>query len=143
MTEEPGVIIEFVPKAKQKEAMEFLQDQLFKTPKWLVDNTISDYTGANKLTTISNVQGMILGRLLGNNTFNKLFRFEAESNNAYTVNEMVSDLRKGIWSELPMHQPIDIYRRDLQKMFVERLIGNLTPDGNVQVITIGRGFTPP
>ena len=144
MSEEPGVVVEFVPKSKQKEAMEFLQEQLFKTPKWLIDNTISDYTGANKLTIISNTQDAVLGRLLGNNTFNKLFRFEAEGNNAYTANEMVTDLRKGIWSELPSHQPIDIYRRDLQKSFVERLIGNLTPDAPTQVIVGGRGgFAPP
>jgi hypothetical protein len=123
----------------QKEAMQFLQEQLFKTPKWIVDNTISDYTGANKLTTISYIQDAVLARLLGNNTFNKLFRFEAESSNAYTTNEMVTDLRKGIWSELPSHQAIDIYRRNLQKSFVERLIGNLTPDTQAPVIQIGRG----
>ncbi|HEU0064950.1 MAG TPA: zinc-dependent metalloprotease [Flavisolibacter sp.] len=139
MTEEPGVVIEFVSKSMQKEAMQFLQEQLFKTPKWIVDNTISDYTGANKLTTISYIQDAVLARLLGNNTFNKLFRFEAESSNAYTTNEMVTDLRKGIWSELPSHQAIDIYRRNLQKSFVERLIGNLTPDTQAPVIQIGRG----
>lgn len=145
MSEEPGVVVEFVPKSRQKEAMEFLQQQLFKTPKWLIDNNISDYTGANKLTIISNIQDGVLARLLGNNTFNKLFRFEAESNNAYSANEMVTDLRKGIWSELETHQPIDIYRRDLQKSFVERLIANLTPDapGTIVVSTGRGGFAPP
>jgi hypothetical protein len=144
MTEDPGVVVEFVSKAKQKEAMQFLQEQLFKTPKWLIDNTISDYTGSNKLTTISNIQDQVLGRLLGNNTFNKLFRFEAESVNAYTANEMVTDLSKGIWSELALHKAIDIYRRNLQKSYVERLINNLTPDPSSAVIaTIGRGFGMP
>jgi hypothetical protein len=144
MSEEPGVVVEFVAKSKQKEAMQFLQEQLFKTPKWLIDNTITDYTGANKLTIINTTQDAVLARLLGNSTFNKLFRFEAESNNAYTANEMVTDLRKGIWSELAAHQSIDIYRRNLQKSFVEKLIGNLTPDGPSTVITIGRGgFAPP
>ncbi|HEX2607605.1 MAG TPA: zinc-dependent metalloprotease, partial [Flavisolibacter sp.] len=128
MVEEPGTVIEFVSKAKQKEAMQFLQDQLFKTPKWLVDNNISDYTGSNKLTTISNIQNNALNRLLSNNTFNKLFRFEAESNTAYTATEMVTDLRKGIWSELSAHQAIDIYRRGLQKSFVEGLNKMVNPD---------------
>ncbi|MGV3528557.1 MAG: zinc-dependent metalloprotease [Flavisolibacter sp.] len=125
MQEEPGVVVVFTPKARQKEAMQFLQTQLFKTPKWLVDNNISDYTGNSKLTTVSNVQDNVLSRLLSNSTFTKLLRFEAEGTGAYTLNEMVTDLRKGIWSELAARQAIDIYRRNLQKSFVEKMISNL------------------
>lgn len=139
MSEEPGVVVEFVTRARQKEAMQFLQDQLFKTPKWLIDNNISDYTGSNKLTTVSNVQSNIINRLLSNNTFNKLFRFEAQEQNAYTANEMVADLRKGIWSELPARQPIDIYRRNLQKIFVERLNTLINPDPSTGLQITGFG----
>lgn len=140
MVEEAGTVVEFVPEIKQKEAMQFLQQQLFTTPKWIVDNTISDYTGSNKLTTISNIQNNILNRLISNTTFNKLFRFEAESNNAYTATEMLNDLRKGIWSELAAHRPIDIYRRSLQKSFVESLnkIVNPEPVTGVQLSFGGR-----
>ena len=125
--EQSGTVVEFVTEARQKQAMAFLQNQLFKTPKWLIENNIFDYTGGNKLTTVSNLQNSILTRLLSNSTFEKLFRFEEESNAAYTANEMVTDLRKGIWSELTARQPIDIYRRNLQKLFVQRLITNLQP----------------
>jgi hypothetical protein len=100
MQEEGGVIVEFTTKAKQKEAMQFLQDQLFKTPSWLVQSNIAELTGSNGLTTIIGVQNNIIGRLLANNTFNKLFRYEASSSNAYSASEMITDLRKGIWSEL-------------------------------------------
>ena len=119
--------------------MQFLQEQLFKTPKWIVDNDISDYTGNNKLTTIGNIQNNVLNRLISNNTWNKLFRYEAqEPANAYTTSEMVSDLRKGIWSELATHQAIDIYRRNLQKSFVESLNRIINPDsGGGLTITFG------
>ena len=40
---------------------------------------------------------------------------------------MLNDLGKGIWSELAARQPIDMYRRNLQKAFVERLIGLTNP----------------
>jgi hypothetical protein len=140
MTEEPGVVIEFVSEAKQKEAMQFLQEQLFKTPKWLVDNNISDYTGNNKLTTISNAQSNVLTRLINHSTFNKLFRFEAqEPAKAYTANEMLTDLRKGIWSELAARQPIDIYRRNLQKIFVERMNTLINPEPVVGIQLSGFG----
>jgi len=136
--EQAGVVVEFVPAAKQKEAMAFLQNQLLKTPKWLVDNTIADYTGNNKIATIGSIQSGILGRLLSNSTFEKLIRFEEESKSAYTVNEMVTDLRKGIFSELASRKTIDVYRRNLQKSFVDRLINNLMPD-NTPSITVSTG----
>jgi Met-zincin/Domain of unknown function (DUF5117)/Domain of unknown function (DUF5118) len=142
MTEERGVVVEFVSKAKQKEAMQFLQDQLFKTPKWIIDNDIADYTNDNKLTVISNLQSGALNRLVSNSTLNKLFRFEAEQpSNAYTAVDMMTDLRKGIWSELTTRQPIDIYRRNLQKSYVEALDKLINPDPNA-LTQISFGGTP-
>jgi hypothetical protein len=124
--------------------MQFLQSQLFQTPKWIVDNSISDYTGSNRLTTISNVQNNILGRLINNNTFNKLFRFEEENKNAYTATDMLTDLRKGIWSELAVHHPVDIYRRSLQKSFVESLNKIINPDqSGGSLILTPIGFSSP
>lgn len=140
MSEERGVIVEFVPKAKQKEAMQFLQDQLFKTPKWLIDNNISDYTGDNKLTVVGNLQSGSLNRLVSATTLNKLFRYEAENPSAaYTASEMLTDLRKGIWSELTTKQPIDIYRRNLQKAHVEALDRLIDPEAGATQITFGGG----
>jgi hypothetical protein len=128
--EEAGIVVEFTPKAKQKQAVQFLQDNLFKTPTWLIQKNISGLTGTNALTTVSGLQSNVLGRMLSNGTFNKLFRFEASGEpNAYGVSEMITDLRKGIWSELASRKAIDIYRRNLQKTFVERLISNLKAEG--------------
>ena len=139
--EQSGTVVEFVPEAKQKEAMLFLQQQLFKTPKWIVDNNISNYIGTNKLTTIGNIQNNILSRLISNNTFNKLFRFEAEGKNAYTAAKMLTDLRRGIWSELTTHQSIDIYRRSLQKSFVESLNKIVSPEPGGTFVLTPLGFS--
>jgi hypothetical protein len=141
--EQDGMVVEFVPVARQKEAMQFLQAHLFTTPKWIVDNTISNYTGSNKLTTIGNVQTSILNRLISNTTFNKLFRFEAETNKAYTTTQMLTDLRKGIWSELASHKPIDIYRRSLQKSFVESLGRIISPEPVSGLVITPIGFSAP
>jgi hypothetical protein len=127
MVEQAGVVVEFTPRAKQKAALQFLHEQLFKTPKWLIDTDISDYTNDNPLATIGTVQDNILGRLISANTFGKLLRFEAEESNPYTAAEMMADLKKGIWTELSTKQSIDIYRRNLQKAYVERLIRVVNP----------------
>lgn len=138
-TDEGGAVVEFVPRKKQKEAMQFLQKQLFTTPKWIVDNDIPDYTNDNKLTVISSLQSATLNRLTSVATLNKLFRFEADNpSTAYTAAEMLTDLRKGIWSELTIKKPIDIYRRNLQKTHVESLSRLISPDsGGGIVISLG------
>ena len=146
--EQQGVVVEFVPQSTQKEALNFLNNQLFKTPKWLINPQITNLTGGNSMTTIGTIQDNILGRLLSHNTLNKLLRFEAEDDAPYTAIEMLTDLRKMIWSELPARKPIDIYRRNLQKAFTERLVRAITPPETPLITLGGQGqggapaFTP-
>ncbi len=141
--EQSGAIVEFVPQAKQKEAMAFLQAQLFTTPKWLVGNNIAAYTGTNNLMTIANAQDAVLSKLLSSTTLVKLLQFEAESPQAYTAAEMVSDLTKGIWSELDHHKPIDIYRRNVQKTLVDRLVRLARPETTgLTLFSLGNSVSP-
>jgi hypothetical protein len=41
------------------------------------------------------------------------------------VDEMLSDAKKGVWGELTSASPIDIYRRNLQKVYVDALVSLL------------------
>ena len=142
--EQPGAVVEFVSKTKQKEAISFLQNQLFTTPKWLIENDIANYTGNNKIATISAVQSGVIDRLLSNTTFDKLIRAQEENASAYSVNEMLTDVRKSIYSELATRKPIDVYRRNLQKMFAERLMSNMEEGNSAGVIVFGgRGGSGP
>lgn len=142
--EQQGVVVEFVNKAKQKEAMQFLHDQLFKTPTWLVNPNITHLTGDNSVTTVSGIQENILSRLISHSTLNKLSRAEAEGDNPYTGMEMLTDLRRGIWSELAARQPIDIYRRNLQKIHTDRLINAITqPASSGGLVIVLGSFSGP
>lgn len=140
MVEEAGPVVEYVSKAKQKEAISFLQAQLFTTPKWMFENNIPALTGINKLSVISGAQSSVLNRLLGNSTLDKLIRAQEDNAAAYSANEMLMDLKKGIFSELPTKKPIDVYRRNLQKIYAERLISNLeSPNPAAAAAVSGRG----
>ena len=128
MIEEKGPVYEFVNEATQKQAMLFLQQQLFTTPKWLLDKKLYSVTGSGDMTTISNLQQNVLNRLLSNSTLDKLLQSEAyDPTKAYTANEMIADLSKGIWSEIYVKAPIEIYRRNLLKAYAERLINLVIP----------------
>ena len=42
-------------------------------------------------------------------------------NDAYTVMEMLIDIRNGVWSELVTGSHIDVYRRNLQRSYIEQM----------------------
>lgn len=120
--EQPGAVYEYVPAARQKEAMQFLNKQLFATPVWLIDNEILNRIGNTGISVISQRQEAILNRLISTTTISKLLSMEAEQNSkAYRATDMLTDLKKGIWSELASKKPTDMYRRNLQKAYIERI----------------------
>jgi len=126
--EQSGAVYEAVPKATQKEAMDFLNRQLFATPTWLLNKDVLDRIGQNGVNVIGARQETVLSRLFSNSTFAKLIQAEAEDGDkAYTLTDLLSDLKQGIWGELATKKPIDIYRRNLQKSFVERIGSIVNP----------------
>ncbi len=128
MVEQATPIISFVPKAKQKEAVRFLQAQLFTTPTWLMDKKLYSFIGTGDMKTIASLQNAQLSRLISTSTISKLLDFEAYSPaQAYTATELFNDLKSGIFSELKTGKSIDIYRRNLQKMYAEKMIAILKP----------------
>ena len=46
----------------------------------------------------------------------------------YSIDELMSDLKRGIFSELRTNTAIDVYRRNLQKAFVSKLIDAISLD---------------
>lgn len=122
MVEESGPVYENVSEAKQREAVEFLNKQLFATPSWLLNQDIFDKTGLNGLTIIGRTQDNALSSVISNYTLTKLINAEAAiGSKAYQITELLADLKKGIWSELSARKPVDIYRRQLQKSYVNTL----------------------
>jgi hypothetical protein len=131
--EEKGDVIEFITKTKQKEAMAFLDQQLFKTPEWLLDKKLYALTGVGGAASITAPQQSTLNRLISNATISKLLDAQSFSgSSAYTPIEFFNDLKRSIWSEVAARKPIDIYRRNLQKIYVERLTTLIDPPATTQ-----------
>ena len=128
MVEEKGAVYEIVSKAKQKEAVEFLNKQLFTTPYWLINKDIFDRTGINAISTVGGLQDNILNRLMTTRNLSKLIDAEAaQGSSAYSMTDLFSDLKKGIWTELPGSAKIDVYRRNLQKSYINLMDELLNP----------------
>ena len=126
--EQSGAVVEYVPKAKQKEAMRFLQEQLFATPVWLLDKQVFSKTGGGSIITISRQQDAVLSSLLSAQRMYALLQFQGNKGRAaYSLAEMLGDLQNGIFSELRSSGAVSIYRRNLQKSYVEKMIELLKP----------------
>jgi hypothetical protein len=126
--EQEGNVIEFVSKATQKEAVAFLNEQLFTTPKWLLNQDIFYKISEDGASIIAERQDAILDRVMSNFTISKLVAAEAALGaNAYKPAELFADLKKSIFSELATHQPVDIYKRNLQRSYVDKLNKLLAP----------------
>lgn len=118
-------VYEPAPRAIQQEAVTFLNKQLFETPDWLLNSEILNKISnpySNEL--VSNVQVNILNSLLSGARLNRLSMCENRfgAKNTYSLDNMMDDVRKGVWSELLTRKPIDGYRRNLQKAYVEALV---------------------
>lgn len=126
--EQEGPVYEYVSREQQKEAMDWLNKYVFITPTWILDQKIFEKTGTNGTTVVNRVQDAALSRLLSAGTVTKLLNAEAELGaKAYTLGEMLTDLKKNVFTELSTRKSIDIYRRNLQKNMVERLLTMVKP----------------
>ncbi|MGA9651375.1 zinc-dependent metalloprotease [Pedobacter sp.] len=126
--EQAGSVYERTPAATQKEAMTFLDTQLFKTPTWLLNKPILDNISQDGLEVVGRLQNTTINRILSTSTLTKLISAEAlDGASAYKITDLFADLNGSIFSELKANQPIDVYRRNLQKLYVDKLISIVKP----------------
>ncbi|MFV8335912.1 zinc-dependent metalloprotease [Flavobacterium sp. RSP29] len=136
-----GNQFEVVPRAIQKDAVLFLNTQLFTTPKWLLDqNILSKINPENGVEAIKGMQDATLSSLLAGDRIVRLIETSSMSKNNYSADELVYDLKNGIFSELKGSSSIDVYRRNIQKLYVDKMIELLKP-GTAMVRSVPVGVT--
>lgn len=131
--DQDGAVYTHVATDRQKESMQFIQDQLFTTPEWLLDNNIFDKVeSAGSVERIRGTQVRTLNNILDFGRMARLIENETiNGDSAYGLLDMMLDLRQGIFSELSRGRKIDVYRRNLQRAYVDRMEYLMTEDQNV------------
>ncbi|MBT5392396.1 MAG: zinc-dependent metalloprotease, partial [Flavobacteriaceae bacterium] len=121
--DQEGPVYTHVKKSHQKKCMNFLNDQLFDTPTWMIDNNILNKIEFAGITNrIRSTQSRTLNSILDFGKMARLIENEAiNGKTAYTLIDMMSDLKKGIWKELYSNKTIDVYRRNLQLAYLDRI----------------------
>ena len=128
--EQQGAVYTHVSKEHQKNCMQFLQKELFQTPEWMLDSDLFskiEYSGS--IERIRKMQERTLNNMLRLGKMARLIENETmNGSEAYTLLEMMRDLRSGVWSELRSGDEIDTYRRNLQKAHIDRLAYLMTAE---------------
>jgi len=124
-----GIAYQAVPKLKQQESMQWLHKNAFETPLWLVDKTMLqniDYTGYTE--RLRRLQSRYLNGILSFDKLGRLIDHESIDPTNYSALTMMQDLRKGLFSEANVTKNINVYRRNLQRAYVDRMAFLMTEE---------------
>lgn len=121
--DQEGAVYTHVDRNRQKESMQFVIDQLFMTPQWLLDDAIFNKVQPDgSVEQIRSTQVRTLNNILDFGRMARVIENEAINKaQSYSLVEMMQDLRTGVFSELKSGAAIDTYRRNLQRAYVDRL----------------------
>ena len=138
---QPGYRFDITSRARQSEAVRFLNENAFVSPTWQIDKEILrriEPVGA--LNRVRNSQNSVLNNLLSSSRFARLVEQQAiDGPTAYGPGDLMADVRSGVWTELNAPAPVvDAYRRNLQRAYLDIANAKL----NAAPATVPQGLPP-
>jgi len=126
--DQKGAVYDFVNKNLQRDAILFLNKQLFETPLWLINKPeLSKFDNGVVLNRIKALQVSVLGNVLTPSRLARMYDNEAKNgSNAYTVAELFTDIHSGVFNS---SKP-DAFKRNLQRGYIENLKSLLITDAS-------------
>ncbi|NBC26438.1 MAG: DUF5117 domain-containing protein [Bacteroidetes bacterium] len=120
--EQEGAVYSPVPVGDQRRAMEFLDRHAFTAPTWVYnDEILSRINQADFIDSFRGRQASVLNNILDPQRIARLIEYEYRADDVYSPYEFMDDVRTSVWSELSDGSEINVYRRNLQRAFVERM----------------------
>ncbi|MFT6336626.1 MAG: hypothetical protein ACI86M_002325 [Saprospiraceae bacterium] len=131
-SDEEQAVYTHVEKAKQKDAINFLNENVFATPSWLIDKEILSRVEETGITErIRGLQDRTLAQLMNPDRLNRMIENSAiNDSTAYSINEMFDELINSIFAEVKSEDGVSLYRRNLQRTFIEGLERTLEMESN-------------
>ncbi len=123
-TEQAGEVFSPVDKDYQHNALEFLNNQVFSTPLWLVDEALVNRAGsAHALEMVNDVQAYAVDLLFTADRFQRLADNEAlNPGTAFKAAELFTLTRNHIFSSRNQRaNDLDAYERNLHRIYVAKM----------------------
>lgn len=131
-----------VKKEKQKESLIWLQKNAFETQTWLLDkNILANFKEDGYTELMLRLQNRQLYSILNANRLKRMIDAEVTQDDFYAISDMIRDLRTGLFYEANYLKNVDLFRRNLQKSFIDRLatLFNNKETKNSDINSIVRG----
>jgi hypothetical protein len=128
---QPGARFTPVSRARQKEAIAFLNEKAFQTPDFLlVDSIVRRIEPVGSIERVTAAQYAVLNQAIQNARLIRLSEYEHTlgPENSYSILELFEDVRDGVFTELENASEIDVFRRSLQRRYVELMSSKINPD---------------
>ncbi|WP_430400707.1 zinc-dependent metalloprotease [Flavobacterium sp.] len=117
-----GSVYSAVPKSTQIEALNWLHRNAFSTPTWMVNKKyLQNINYSGYIEKFSNQQVRHLNSLLSLDRIGRLLDSEYLDSNNYSALEFLKNLRSGIWKETVSNEIPSVFRRNLQRAYIERM----------------------
>lgn len=122
-TDQEGVVYSCIPVEHQKAALAFINEHAFVTPLWLLnDKVLRKIESFGAVERIRKNQEKMLENILEAGRLSRIIEDESlHGRMAFALTDLFTVLRSGIWDELKRGRKTDIYRRNLQRAYIERL----------------------
>ncbi|MFO0958330.1 MAG: zinc-dependent metalloprotease [Isosphaeraceae bacterium] len=137
-------VYECIPAEQQKKAVAFLNEAAFKTPTALVTpDIVTRLQASGTADRILRSQRSLLTNLLGETRLKRMAEQATRDPATYQPNALIDDLSNGIFGELKDGSVgVDLYRRNLQRAFVEILdnaVKQDSPSASSDLPALSRG----
>jgi len=127
--EQEGVVYTPVSKETQEASMAWLNENVFETPLWLIDTKMLqniDHTGY--FEALRGRQARVVSSLLSVDRLGRLIDAETMDTEYYSALSMLEDLRTNIWNKTSNSENVGIYRRNLQRTYLDEMAQLMTND---------------
>jgi hypothetical protein len=111
-----------VSREKQQESLVWLHKNAFETQDWLLNkNILANFKEDGYTDLMLSLQERQLNSILNAATLKRMIDAEVIQDNYYRASDMIRDVRTGIFTEANYVRNVTLFRRNLQKSFIDRL----------------------
>jgi hypothetical protein len=138
-----GTRFSTVPKLKQQEALNYILANAFQVPAFMIDKEVlRRIQPSGAVDKVKAAQKDVLTDLLQNARLDRMTEQLTIDGPAIALSplQFLTEVRNGIWSEVGKPGSISIYRRNLQRAYLENLDQKLNaPGANSEVRMLVKG----
>jgi hypothetical protein len=139
-----GMRFKTVPKTRQVDAVQFLVNNAFQVPAFMVNtDVLRRIQASGAVDRVKTAQAAVLTSLLQNQRLDRMLEQLTidGASVAYSPFQLLADVRAGLWSEAVKPGTASIYRRNLQRAYLEAMDAKLngTPASSAEIRMLVKG----